>query len=714
MVKKIAATSSSQSNLMLLPSDEATVAQFLRDTIASSTSTIPVKYEIQKELYDTDSEENNKLATEALQALSPSNLSALQLEQQYTKVYQHLHNDSILENKIQVRQLVKSVEKATIEKVIKYLASQKNRLSSDKINVMAMRFHELLIHLTFIGKAGDMMQSTLVEDWLESSLGVFANSDADQKVQSKEVLIYATQSLRFLVTLVASFKELLKVIARTTYYQNIQIARANRLHKENKDRDEQMRNRFNKDDPNKVIDPEELMLQEMDKAEEEKMQTLDSEGDVDDFFDEEENPLLSGAKARLCNKRLLDLVLQVGEKNIQYLSNLPEDAPEEIEHCHNFISKLVIQYLIEVLDMTMAQTRYEEISSLMLVTCKSSFVPYITKFIEHYFEKDRSMLERALLLIISLLGNDKLIPVIHSAGLVDQVVSLLKKYIVRGEEGSKFSSYICSLSCYIIGKMAVKENTIATSLLNTYGKANNSELLVTLVTSLKANRAPTLKHMTLATYVALQGLLSGEGATEAILELNAQTEFLDMLTKDIKNVKDQTDTYIRDIRYHSMVLLKVICNGLIAGVINNSNESLKQQVAAIFEKIIDSGVLQAITDMIASKRNEKKPKKKEGKTSQKQEMEEGIFHRYTRFASIASANAIFQTSGKCNDETVRKKLVELISSDQKYAEILSFLNFMETKKVQKTMSPKNLLVIIIIFAIFLISLPILFNVIKKK
>ncbi|KAF0975906.1 hypothetical protein FDP41_005233 [Naegleria fowleri] len=703
MVKKSIGTSSSEVASQL-PPDEALIRKLLKESISqnniNTSSSQQQLIGLNREDHSNDTDENNTLCMEALQALlsssSSSNTNITQIEQTYTKVFERLHNANVLSSKPQVKQLIESIPKETLEKCVKYLHSQASRLSSDKVNVMALRFHEILIHLTLIGKAGDMLRTNVVEEWIQPMIKLYVNNNKTET--SKELLTYVSQGLRFLIQLIGSYREIVHYIANLTNYTNRRIAYENKLKKENK-----KENPLKKRAQEKALDAEEKMFQEMEKLEEDS--SLNNDTEIDEYFDENENPGLLENKKHVFNKPLLQLVIEAGEKNIQNLSNLSEDCDTDLEMGYHYISKLVMQALIEIMDISLSQVRFEEISS---VVCELG-VPFLNNFIDYYFEKDRSMLEKALLLIACFISNDKLVPTICKSVLFEKTVNLYKKYVVKGEEGSKFSSYICSLCCYIIGRSAIKDHDSATLIINKYIKPNDHALLVSIINNvIKNNRNVLLKHMTYAGYTAVQGILATEGTTELIVEVNRQTDLIDTLIKDIKFNREKLDPYLADIKYHSMVLLKVICNNLVIAK-NSGTESLKQQVAPMLEKILDSGVVQSMFDVI-TKDVDKKNKKKD--KEDKPTMKDFLFGRYTKPGAISSLTAVFQSCGKSQDDTVLKKLMELITSDQTYYQLFHYFNKIETFKHQKTMSPKTIFFIIVVFAVFLISLPLLFKLFK--
>ncbi|KAL9648469.1 hypothetical protein ABK040_014089 [Willaertia magna] len=673
MKKRTSNEGSSQSSTVALqpPSDEVFIHDLFKETLK-----IPSKSLVKDE---------NKEYLEVLTSLNQSSSTNLDLDQIYQKVYTNLHSEAILSNKIKLRQLLKAVDKNIIENCVNYLG---NTNFNDFGNLM--RIHELILHLSLIGKSSDILQSQIVNLWIEKCLTSFL----EDKDESKESFTKVTQALRLLIVLIVSFRDILRVVARTTYIHNVQRARMAKANKNNQPTPPSLlKKKKSTNEEDEEIDPEELMFKEMEQQEMENEEI--NEEDVDDYFDEEENELLSKAKNNLFNKRIFDLIIQVGEKALKEIKN---------ENVVNFISKFILQYFIEVLDITISQNRFEEISNTMM---KNNFNQYLLNLIDFYFESDRLMLEKILLIIISLLCNDKLISNVYYNGLVSKVVKMLLRYAKRGEEGSKFSSYVCSLCCYVVGRICIKDNDIAKHFVNNYVKQNDNELLKLIVTNLvKTNRAENVKHMTLSGLVAIQGILSS-GDVKLIIDIDSQTDLIDMIIKDIKS-KDNSD-YYRDIRYNSMVLLKVICYALNPTTVP---QSYQEESSLIFEKILDSSVLQLITDMIQNAGSNKQ-KKKQTKSSQKQEMEEGMLLRYTRFASIASANAIFQNASKSKQDGVINKLASFLESDQKYREIIMFLKFMETKKTEKTVSPKTLGLVILVFAVFLISLPILFNLFKK-
>ena len=487
-------TTSTTSSGASLPEDEALVHRLLQESLSNVATTSNV-HNLQKDDHTTDSEENNKLCLEALQGLLSSSSSALntnQIVEQYTKVYERIHSPAILSNKVQIKNLTESISKESIEKCFKYLESQKSRLTSEKVNVMALRFHEILIHLTFLGKSIDIIGAGVVESWIQPLLKLYIDSNEP----SKELLTYTTQSVRFFFKIVSSFREMVNYVARSTYIFNINMARKNRLEKENKSNQKTPRL---KEDPNKTIDPEEAMLQEMDKADEEKLKEpmMDNEREVDEYFDEDENERLLEFKKRIINKNILGVLIEAGEQNIKNLSKLEGDDSSDIAVCYHYNSKLIIQTLVELLDVSVSQPRFEEISNMVAELSKN----FLISFIDYYFDKDRLMLEKVLLLISCFVSNEKLIPLVNSSGLIGKVVDLLKKYVVKGEEGSKFSAYICSLCCYIIGRSCIKNNSVATSILKEYGTPNNYSLMTTIFNSLiKNNRASTLSHMTYAAF----------------------------------------------------------------------------------------------------------------------------------------------------------------------------------------------------------------------
>ncbi|KAG2386533.1 hypothetical protein C9374_002277 [Naegleria lovaniensis] len=697
MVKKSIGSSSAIATQ--LPQDETLIRKLLQEAISQNINTSQQQWiGLHREEHSNDSDENNTLCMEALQALlssSSSNTNIAQIEQTYTKVYERLHNANILSSKPQVKQLIESVPKETLEKCVKYLHSQESRLSSDKVNVMALRFHEILIHLTLIGKAGDMLRTNVVEEWIQPLIKLYVSNKTEP---TKELLTYVSQGLRFLIQLIGSYREIVKYVANLTNYNNRRIAYENRLKKENK-----KENPLKKRAQEKALDAEEKMFQEMEKLEEDS--ALNNDTEIDDYFDENENSGLVENKNHIFNKPLLQLVIEAGEKNIQNLSNVSEHVDEDLEMVYNYISKLVMQTLIEIMDISLSQVRCEEISS---VVCDLG-ITFLSNFIDYYFERDRSMLEKALLLIACFISNDKLVPTVCKSILFDKTVQLYKKYVVKGEEGSKFSSYICSLCCYIIGRSAIKDGDSAALIINKYIKPNDHALLVSIINHIiKNNRNVLLKHMTYAGYTALQGILSAEGTTELIVEVNRQTDLIDTLIKDIKFNREKLDPYLADIKYHSMVLLKVICNNLVIAK-NSGTETLKQQVAPLLEKILDSGVVQSMFDVI-TKDAEKKNKKKE--REDKPTMKDFLYSRYTKPGAISSLTAVFQSCGKSQDDTVLKKLMELITSDQTYYGMFHYFNKVETLKHQKTMSPKTIFFIIVVFAVFLISLPLLFKLFK--
>src|SRR3989338_6278335 len=112
-IKKSTVTSSSSSTT--LPEDEALVHRLLQESLSIPSLAITPIHNLQKDDHTTDSEEHNKLCSEALQGLLSSSSSSNQIVEQYTRVYERIHSPAILSNKIQIKQLTETISKDSIE-----------------------------------------------------------------------------------------------------------------------------------------------------------------------------------------------------------------------------------------------------------------------------------------------------------------------------------------------------------------------------------------------------------------------------------------------------------------------------------------------------------------------------------------------------------------------------------------------------------------------
>lgn len=481
------------------------------------------------------------------------------------------------------------------------------------------------------------------------------------------------------------------------------------------------------------FDPEKAMFGDDNDKNKNKNEELDDPSS----FDEENDAKLLALKQQLLNRDLLRSCINCVRSISGPKSVTSHGTPYRETVYWSYVVLSLLQLLSDALNLSLSQDRYEQMVDLLSVD--TSLMDLLSDLmdddmmararetacftiVDDKFRIDyREIVEHALYIVSGMLNFEH---TTFDYNFLQRASHLVVKALYAftdpamdstDEHNISIDAFMVSMSCYALAKIGAKSSKLTSQLINQYvlkqqqSEANLFERLVSLVKCRKPisiMNTNQRRPLVLNAYSALTSLLKCKNllaqkllAMELHDDQKKDYSLVSTIIEDIKgNPKDPSSW---ELRFAAMVLLKYY------------SLSLKpfKSAAPVFGQLVDPDV-KLIDTMIHHLTNRNKQAKKGPKGAEDEGADPFMHQRYLLPSTLSALNSLFNSARENGDPNNIVSLKAVVSTNEDFQGILSFLTMMEQQKVETGIPYKFIMVLVAIFVVFLILAPIAYNIFR--
>lgn len=668
------------------------------------------QFEKLKEVQQADEANVEPLFVKLYQKLRASNLQQQQKELDEKKLKKQQLKASIASE---------AVKDDTVKECVAFLSSSvKSNITKDHL-----RLHLILCQMSAsaVEKAVQLSQFGFVTDWLVKLVnkdGSKENNIMFQAIGIEGLSLWCTHYRRMAYV---AFQKFRYDCARKRYEKENEKRRNKEKNEKNllkrkKEKEIQQKQQeltsagADADALDLQHEEEELLKQ---KAELEGDDDEDLEEDID--FDENADEKVVAVKTVLMKKAVIAALCKTAVESTKLQSN----ANEYTSAMATVTQTCGINACLDlVMSHREGSVRFEEISVLLL---KAGASDLILSCLANASTDVSLVFARALNLLTYFTITGTAIKGMYPC--IERCVQVLKQLTPTKESTTPIEDGILTLCASAIANAVTKYAKFGTDLLKSHNA--DFDLLKKLVILIKYRKVKkgedeeSVHLMNFAAYSALTALVE-EIQVDQLLEFDAEEGLTDMLTRDTKAAV--TDYFSKSApqstwqnKTAAAVLLRVVSQKY-----KSSNDA---RASDFYARVLDSKSLTILYETMErgniaiNTRFQKKTAKKRGKGDEPEEQpqltaEERIFTRFFVPAAVSCYTSNLNNVAKCNNEANKQKLVSLFNSDPKYQLMFNDVQAIEKRKVETSISPKMVIIGVIVLVVLLLSFPVIYRLFK--